>query len=104
MTVDSSTTARALAALGHKARLAIFRLLVRAGHDGLNVGDIAAHMGLPQSTLTHHLRTLVTAGLVRQERQGREVICHADYEAMRGILGFLTDECCAGVTLQDNAA
>ncbi|MEM8551361.1 MAG: metalloregulator ArsR/SmtB family transcription factor [Pseudomonadota bacterium] len=97
-------TAKALAALGHEARLSVFRLLVRAGPDGLNVGDIAAHTGLPQSTLAHHLRTLVAAGLVTQERRGREVLCRADYEVMRAVLSFLTAECCAGVTLLEAAA
>jgi ArsR family transcriptional regulator len=95
------STARALAALGHEARLAIFRLLVRAGRDGLRVSDIGRHLGLPPSTLAHHLSALVDAGLVLQERQGREVFNKVDYPAMRGVLGFLTSECCAGVTLQN---
>ncbi|KPQ21839.1 MAG: transcriptional regulator, ArsR family, partial [Rhodobacteraceae bacterium HLUCCA24] len=68
-----SPNARALAALGHDARLSIFRLLVKAGDDGLRVGDIGAHLGLAPSTLAHHLSTLVDAGLVLQDKQGREV-------------------------------
>ena len=91
--------ARALAALGHDARLAIFRLLVTAGEAGLRVGEIGAHLGLAPSTLAHHLSTLVDAGLVLQERQGREVINRVDYPAMRRVLGFLTSECCAGVRI-----
>lgn len=97
---EISTTARALAALGHDARLSIFRLLVRAGEDGLRVGDIGAHLGLAPSTLAHHLSTLVDAGLVLQDRRGREVFNRVDYPAMRRVLGFLTSECCAGVTIQ----
>ena len=93
----SSPTARSLAALGHDARLAIFRLLVRAGHDGLTVGQIADHLGLAPSTQAHHLRTLVDAGLVRQEKRGREVISTADFDALQAVLDFLTDECCSGV-------
>jgi DNA-binding transcriptional ArsR family regulator len=95
----STTTppSRALAALGHDARLAIFRLLVRAGEDGLRVGEIGTHAGLAPSTLAHHLSTLVAAGLVRQEKQGREVVCRADYTAMHRVLDFLTAECCAGL-------
>ena len=89
--------ARALAALGHDARLAIFRLLVTAGPDGLRVGEIGAHLGLAPSTLAHHLSTLVDAGLVVQEKQGREVFNRADYPTMHRVLGFLTAECCAGV-------
>ncbi|MCU0910717.1 MAG: metalloregulator ArsR/SmtB family transcription factor [Rhodobacteraceae bacterium] len=93
----TSPHARALAALGHDVRLSIFRLLVRAGDDGLRVGDIGAHLGLAPSTLAHHLSTLVDAGLVLQERQGREVFNRVDYPAMNRVLGFLTSECCAGV-------
>jgi ArsR family transcriptional regulator, arsenate/arsenite/antimonite-responsive transcriptional repressor len=98
--------ARALAALGHDARLAIYRLLVRAGDGGLKVGEIGAHLEMPASTLAHHLSTLVSAGLVIQERQGREVVNRADYDAMRRTVDFLTDKCCTGVSLaaKDDAA
>ncbi|HEX9859051.1 MAG TPA: helix-turn-helix domain-containing protein, partial [Paracoccaceae bacterium] len=65
---QSTPESRALAALGHDARLAIFRLLVKAGPDGLIVGEIGAHLGLAPSTLAHHLAGLVAAGLVAQER------------------------------------
>ncbi len=88
---------RALAALGHDARLSIFRLLVRAGENGLNVGQIGAHLGLPASTLAHHLGALVEAGLVMQERLGREVVNRADFVAIRRLAGFLMAECCAGL-------
>src|SRR6056297_833008 len=94
----TSPTARALAALGHDARLAIFRLLVKAGDEGLRVGDIAQHLGFAPSTLAHHLSTLVDAGLVVQERQGREVFNRVDFPAMNRVVTFLTSECCAGVT------
>ncbi|WP_371037136.1 MULTISPECIES: ArsR/SmtB family transcription factor [unclassified Rhodosalinus] len=96
----TSPTARALAALGHDARLSIFRLLVKAGDEGLRVGDIGAHLGLAPSTLAHHLSTLVDAGLVVQEKRGREVFNRVDYPAMHEVLAFLTSECCAGVTMQ----
>lgn len=95
----TSPTANALAALGHDARLSIFRLLVRAGDTGLRVGDIGAHLGLAPSTLAHHLSCLVDCGLVVQERQGREVMNRVDFPAMHRVLGFLTSECCSGVTL-----
>lgn len=102
----TSPTARALAALGHDTRLAIFRLLVRAGDAGLNVGEIGQHLDQAPSTLAHHLSALVEAGLVVQERQGRSVINRVDYAAMRRTLDFLTSECCTGVKLakSDNAA
>lgn len=96
---QSAITARALAALGHEARLDVYRLLVRAGKEGLVVGDIASHTKLPASTLAHHLRTLVAARLVLQERRGREVVNRADFGVMSAALAFLTDECCQGVAL-----
>jgi DNA-binding transcriptional ArsR family regulator len=101
-----TANARALAALGHDARLSIFRLLVRAGEDGLRISDIGEHLGLAPSTLAHHLSTLVDANLVLQEKCGREVFNKVDYRAMRRVLSFLTSECCTGVTIQtsENAA
>lgn len=101
MNVDSA--AQRLSALGSPVRLAIFRLLVQAGEAGLNVGDIQRHMEIPASTLSHHLSNLAQAGLVRQSRQGREIICTADFSAMRATLDFLTAECCQGVALRDRA-
>ena len=81
MIYDEQTAATALAALGHEARLRIFRLLVRAGDEGLSVGEIGTHLGVPASTLAHHLSALVTAGLVIQERQGRIIRNRIDSSA-----------------------
>ncbi|QDA36879.1 transcriptional regulator [Paracoccus liaowanqingii] len=93
-----SSNARALAALGHDARLSIFRLLVKVGDEGLRVSEIGENLGFAPSTLAHHLSALVDAGLVLQERQGREVFNRVDYPAMHRVLKFLTSECCSGVT------
>jgi DNA-binding transcriptional ArsR family regulator len=101
---SNAAIARALAALGHEARLSIYRLLVRAGKDGLNVGEIGEHLKMPPSTLAHHLSALVSVGLVVQERRGREVVNRADFEAMSRTLAFLTAECCTGVSLVTEAA
>jgi DNA-binding transcriptional ArsR family regulator len=101
---SNAAVARALAALGHEARLTIYLLLVRAGKDGLNVGEIGAHLKMPPSTLAHHLSALVSVGLVVQERRGREVVNRADFEAMNRTLAFLTAECCTGVSLVTEAA
>jgi ArsR family transcriptional regulator, arsenate/arsenite/antimonite-responsive transcriptional repressor len=88
--------ASALAALGHEARLEIFRALVRAGDDGLPVYQIQERLGgMPRSTLSHHLQTLVQAGLVAQSKVGAEVVSRAEFLAMRGLVSYLTDECCA---------
>jgi len=93
--LSEAAAADSLAALGHPVRLRIFRLLVRAGEDGCNVGEITRRLELPASTLAHHLHTLVSAGLVRQQRHGREIISRADYAAVDALTEFLTAECCA---------
>ncbi len=92
-----------LAALGNRTRMRLFRLLVRAGEDGLNVGTLKRRLEIPASTLTHHLATLTRAGLVIQERQGREVISSADYDAIDGLVAYLTEECCTGVPAEDES-
>ncbi len=102
--MNEQHVAQALSALGHEARLGIFRLLVRAGPQGLNVGDVGRLAGLPLSTLTHHLNALVQAGLVTQTRQGREVINRADYAALRGVFAFVEQECCKGVAVDTTDA
>jgi DNA-binding transcriptional ArsR family regulator len=96
-TMDEDRAALCLAALGNPTRIRLYRLLVRAGERGLNVGDVQRLLAVPASTLAHHVAALVKAGLVDQERRGREVICFANYEAMNRIVGYLTEACCAGV-------
>lgn len=102
--MDIDELALCLEKLGHPNRLEIFRLLVRAGHDGLPVGEIQRHLGIPASTLTHHIAQLVSAGLVRQTREGRVLRCTADYQRMENIMGALTAECCSGVPGMTEAA
>lgn len=97
MTYDEKTAAKALAALGHEVRLQVFRLLVRAGDEGLSVGEIGSHLGVPPSTLAHHLSALVQADLVTQERQGRVVYNHVAYDRMQSLLTYVSSECCAGI-------
>ena len=87
-----------LEALGQPVRLRIFRLLVRAGVDGLPVGAVQDKLDMPASTLSHHIRKLIDTGLVTQERQGTTLISRASYPAMRSLLTYLTDECCADVS------
>ena len=95
-TAPAAAPAAALAALGHEARLGIFRALVRAGDEGLPVYGIQERVGgTPRSTLAHHLQTLVQAGLVAQTKVGAEVRNRANYGAVRGLIAYLTDECCA---------
>ncbi len=89
--------ASSLAALGNVTRLRLYRLLVRAGPQGRNVSALRGLLGVPASTLAHHLTVLVHAGLVVQEQRGREVISRVDYAAMGGLMDFLTSECCTGI-------
>ncbi len=84
-----------LEALGNPTRLAVFRLLVRAGEAGLPVGRIQQRLDMPASTLSHHLKTLCATGLVRQTRERTTLICTADFKLMRGLVAFLVAECCA---------
>jgi DNA-binding transcriptional ArsR family regulator len=94
--MKSAHVVGALAALAHEYRLAIYRLLVEQGPRGLAAGVIGERVGLQPSSLTFHLRTLHRAGLIRQQRESRLLIYSADYAAMSGLVGYLTDNCCAG--------
>ena len=94
---QEQTAADALAALGNRTRLRIFKLLVRAGSDGANVGAIQHMLGVPPTTLAHHISTLAQVGLVHQERRGREVICTANVKAVTDLLAYVKAECCAGL-------
>ena len=91
------TTAAMLAELGNETRLAIVRLLVRAGEEGLTVGDIQRATGVPGSTLSHHLSRLRGVGLVSRTRSGSALWCRADLERIRAAADFLIEECCADV-------
>lgn len=97
--MELNQAARCLEKLGNPIRLGVFRLLVRAGREGLSVGEIQAHLGIPASTLSHHISHLVNVRLVAQERQGRQLICRPEFELMEGLVDFLTAECCM---LEDN--
>lgn len=88
--------ASTFAALGSEQRLAVLRVLVRAGPEGLSIGELGERSGVTGSTLTHHMKILTAAGLVRQVRDGRRIICiGAAYDEMRSISEFLLNECCA---------
>ncbi|MEM7190656.1 MAG: metalloregulator ArsR/SmtB family transcription factor [Pseudomonadota bacterium] len=93
------TAATRLEALGNPTRLAIYRLLVRAGDDGRAVGQINAEIDLAASTLSHHLKHLEMAGLIKRRKEGVTHYCTANYTAMDDLIQYLTEECCADVAL-----
>lgn len=95
--MDEKSASKILGALGHEARLNVFRLLVQAGEGGLNVGQIGDHVGMAASTLSHHLKALCDAGLIIQEKRSREVVSRVDYSRMNRLLAYLTEACCLGV-------
>ena len=86
-----------LAALSQETRLDVFRLLVRAGQEGMTAGAIGDALGIPAATLSFHLKELKNAGTVRCHREGRSLIYRADFGTMTAFLGFLTENCCRGV-------
>jgi DNA-binding transcriptional ArsR family regulator len=97
--MNLATSAKRLAGLGHEHRLELFQLLVQAGEGGMTVGELQAVTGRPASTLAFHLRELVGADLVTQQKEGRSVRCRANYEALDEVLQFVKQDCCKGVTL-----
>ena len=92
MNIDD--VAKALKELGHSKRLAIYRLLVKAGKEGIPVGSIQEALDIPGSTLSHHLKALEAVQLIAQRREGRTLFCVAQYAKLTAIIGFLEDECC----------
>jgi DNA-binding transcriptional ArsR family regulator len=85
-------------ALGNPTRLKIYRALVRAGRAGLPVGRLQERLKIPASTLSHHVKALVSVDLVSQVREGTTLVCHAEYDTMQGLVDFLVAECCADET------
>ena len=84
-----------LEALGNPTRLRIYRSLVRAGKEGMAVGKLQERLDVAASTLSHHLKALIVVGLVTQTREKTTLICHANYELMRGLIEYMLSECCA---------
>ena len=96
-TTPSNTGAvEAFAALAHATRLEVFRLLVKAGPEGMAAGDIAGRLDVRQNTMSTHLAVLSRAGLIAAERDGRSIIYQADMDGMRALLAFLMEDCCGG--------
>ncbi|AYV48959.1 transcriptional regulator [Caulobacter flavus] len=94
--MESKAAVNMLSALGHEGRLAIFRLLVKAGPVGIAAGDIARTLNVLPNSLSANLNVLSHADLITSRREGRSIIYSADYGAMSGLLGFLMEDCCNG--------
>ncbi len=88
--------AEQLSALGHPVRLTVLRYVVQAGPEGAPAGDIQAHVDLPASTLSHHLKRLLDAGLLSSRTEGTFHYYAADYGALRGLTTYLWEDCCRG--------
>jgi DNA-binding transcriptional ArsR family regulator len=93
MKIETAVTR--LWALAQESRLAVFRLLVQRGPDGLPAGEIAARLKVPQATMSFHLKELSNAGLLKSRQEGRFIYYAPDFKAMRGLVDYLTENCCA---------
>lgn len=102
--MEENDAVRCLAALAHGLRLQVFRMLVVAGPSGLTPGAIAERLDVPAATLSFHLKELMHARLITQERDGRKLIYRAAYRHMDALLGFLTANCCQGEACLDPSA
>ena len=102
--MQPDTVIASLSALAQEHRLALFRLLVQAGEEGMAAGRIADALGLPNSSLSFHLAQLQSAGLIEPERHGRSLIYRADYAKMNALIDYLTENCCGGAPCELPAA
>ena len=102
--MDESDVVRSLSALAQPVRLQVFRALVVTGSAGMTPGTIAQALGVPQNTLSFHLKELANAGLVVQERSSRHIIYRAAYARMNEVLGYLTENCCQGAACATESA
>ncbi len=94
--MDTEDAIESLSALAHPGRLAVFRLLVQAGTEGMPAGEVARALNAPANTMSTQLAILTRAGLIRSRRKSRSVIYSADYGEVAGLLGFLMQDCCQG--------
>ncbi len=94
--MDKIQTLDALSALSQETRLDVFRLLVQVGPEGLPAGEIGERMGVKQNTMSANLGVLAQAGLIRGEREGRSIRYFANMDGLKGLLGFLMENCCGG--------
>jgi ArsR family transcriptional regulator len=95
--MENEIAAKKLAELGHITRLSVFRYLVKVGDEGAPVGQIQEELGIPGSTLSHHISRLVSVGLIKQVRESRTLYCIPQFEVLNDLVEFLKSECCTEV-------
>ena len=93
--MELEVVAKALKELGHPTRLAVFRRLIKSGYQGVAVGVVQEELNIPGSTLSHHISSLMSAGLVKQRREGRTLYCVVEYPKLLQVINFLQEECCS---------
>lgn len=92
--MEIEVIAKALKELGHTTRLTIFQRLVKSGYQGISVGSLQSELNIPGSTLSHHISSMISAGLIKQRREGRTLYCVVEYEKLAAVVNFLQLECC----------
>ncbi|MCP4298035.1 MAG: winged helix-turn-helix transcriptional regulator [Proteobacteria bacterium] len=92
--MDIKKAVLCLEALSNETRLNIFKYMVRTGSSGISVGEIQKELGVPNSTLSHHIAKLVKADLIFQQRESRTLFCKTNYEQMDSLISFLSENCC----------
>jgi len=93
--LDAVTATQGFSAIGSESRLAVLQTLVKAGQDGLRVGEIQERTGIPASTLAHHLKFLASADLITSEKEGRVITTRANFPHLEALAAFILNECCA---------
>ncbi|MFK7791661.1 MAG: ArsR/SmtB family transcription factor [Devosiaceae bacterium] len=102
--MDITQATAGFAAMGSEPRFAVVQVLVKAGTDGLPTGAIGERTGIPASTLAHHIKFLAAADLITQERQGRMIVCRANFEHLKALAAYIMKECCAEQNAESEAA
>jgi DNA-binding transcriptional ArsR family regulator len=92
--MEINAVAKAFKELGHPTRLSIYKKVVKAGLPGISVGRIQEQLEIPGSTLSHHISSLASAGLISQRRESRTLYCVAEYQCLTEVIHFLQDQCC----------